>query len=263
MHTDSAPIARLAAKQEITEVLYRYCRGLDRMDRNARRHRLAPRRHRRLRPRLPGPADGFLDFVWPYHAQLAAHFAPGLQRADRTRRRGGNSGQRGLCVGVAAHAPADGLVTDLFHRGRYVDRWSRRAGIWAIDHRAYVGDLYREVAHSAEATVSPSGRRDETDPSYECSADTTQRFWRTGADRCVAGAFPGQVREIPRRSGAFSGRRTRRPMSAGAVHLSVRADLGGVVPTQRSPGMSCDASVVAAAPDATGEPVRSPAPSPP
>ena len=38
-----------------------------------------------------------------------------------------------------------GHVVDIVGRGRYVDRWSRRDGRWAIDHRRYVDDLTNVV----------------------------------------------------------------------------------------------------------------------
>jgi hypothetical protein len=65
-------------------------------------------------------------------------------------------------------APVDAVITDQFHRGRYVDRWSRRNGVWAIDHRIYVGDIRHEVKSPAPEKPGPSmgGRRDTTDPSY-------------------------------------------------------------------------------------------------
>ncbi|WP_217562613.1 nuclear transport factor 2 family protein [Streptomyces sp. GbtcB6] len=166
MHTDSASIARLAAQQEITEVLYWYCRGLDRMDRALADTVWHPDGTADYGPDYRGPAAGFLDFVWPYHAQLAGHshlVSNALIEVDDAA--GTAASETYVSVWLRTR-PADGLVTDLFHRGRYVDRWSRRAGVWAIDHRAYVGDLYREVTLPAEATAPPSGRRNDTDPSY-------------------------------------------------------------------------------------------------
>lgn len=62
--------------------------------------------------------------------------------------------------------PVDGVVTDYYHRGRYVDRWSLRAGVWAIDHRPYLGDLYREEVRSVSGDVELTGRRNTTDQSY-------------------------------------------------------------------------------------------------
>ena len=65
--------------------------------------------------------------------------------------------------------PQDGKTTDFVARGRYLDRWSRRSGTWAIDHRQYVDDV-TEVHEFSVAEVgdgsAPVGRRDQDDPSY-------------------------------------------------------------------------------------------------
>ncbi|MER5787305.1 nuclear transport factor 2 family protein [Streptomyces sp. NPDC001980] len=171
----TTPITRLAAKQEITEVLYRYCRGLDRMDRALADTVWHPDGTADYGPSYRGSAAGFLDFVWPYHAQLAAHshlVSNALVEVDEA---AGTAASEAYVSVWLRTRPADGHVTDLFHRGRYVDRWSRRAGVWAIDHRVYVGDLYREVTHATEAAEAPSGRRDDTDPSYEVFRSHTAR----------------------------------------------------------------------------------------
>ena len=48
---------------------------------------------------------------------------------------------------------------------RYIDRWSRREGRWALDHRLTVRDFdeIREVVPMKEHEI---GRRDRSDPSY-------------------------------------------------------------------------------------------------
>jgi len=51
-------------------------------------------------------------------------------------------------------------------KGRYVDRWSRRDGRWAIDHRIYIQDF--DEMHEVAATLTEGwGRRDRQDSSYE------------------------------------------------------------------------------------------------
>ncbi|MEU4654811.1 nuclear transport factor 2 family protein [Streptomyces sp. NPDC023723] len=167
MRTDSTAIARLTAIQEITEVLHRYCRGLDRMDRAVADTVWHSDGTADYGPDYRGSATGFLDFVWEYHAQLAGHshlVSNVLVELDDTA--GTAASETYVSVWLRTR-PVDGIVTDLFHRGRYVDRWSRRAGVWAIDHRVYAGDLYREVAQPATAGTEFSGTRNTTDPSYD------------------------------------------------------------------------------------------------
>lgn len=59
---------------------------------------------------------------------------------------------------------AQGVSAERFV-GRYLDRWSRREGRWAIDHRVWVldfGELDRPVA----TPMAGDGARDRSDPSY-------------------------------------------------------------------------------------------------
>ena len=63
--------------------------------------------------------------------------------------------------------PHEGGVTDIESRGRYLDRWSRRDGRWAIEHRQYVDDIMHTVAVPDDAAAAiTSGHRDRDDPSY-------------------------------------------------------------------------------------------------
>ena len=50
--------------------------------------------------------------------------------------------------------------------GRYLDRWSRRDGHWAIDRRVYLHD-FDEVREIKETALPGVGRRDREDPSYQ------------------------------------------------------------------------------------------------
>jgi hypothetical protein len=62
-----------------------------------------------------------------------------------------------------------GTVTEHLWRGRYLDRWSKREGRWAIDHRQVIFDSYTPHDFPADrlngAPVALS-RRDAEDPSY-------------------------------------------------------------------------------------------------
>ena len=54
-------------------------------------------------------------------------------------------------------------------RGRYLDRWSLRAGVWAIDHRHYLDDfqaLYDMPLTALTDGSQSTGRRGPDDPSY-------------------------------------------------------------------------------------------------
>jgi hypothetical protein len=58
-----------------------------------------------------------------------------------------------------------GAVRQISIWGRYIDRWSRRDGVWGLDHRTVIRDFdeIREVTPMAD---HQRGRRDRDDPSY-------------------------------------------------------------------------------------------------
>lgn len=167
--TDSL-VAELAAKQAITEVLHRYCRGLDRMDRAMAESVWHADGTADYGPMFNGTGRGFVEWVWAAHAGFARHshmVANPLIEVDPA---AGTAASETYVSVWLRTAPHDGVVTDIHGRGRYVDRWSRRDGVWAIDHRRYVDDL--QDVRSAPASAindgsTATGRRDRTDPSYE------------------------------------------------------------------------------------------------
>ncbi|QTH21123.1 nuclear transport factor 2 family protein [Rhizorhabdus wittichii] len=59
----------------------------------------------------------------------------------------------------------DGVRRQATVLGRHLDRWSCRAGRWAVDHRHFVCDL-DEVHDLAEERLRSWGHRDRDDPSY-------------------------------------------------------------------------------------------------
>ena len=102
-----------------------------------------------------------------------------------------------------------GEIIQLVAVGRYVDRWSRRDGIWAIDHRHFVDDpVYTTVRPApADAAEEESARNaGKRDPRQSADGGTA-RIRRT---RCwdANRGWPGSSRPGP---------------------LGVRRPLGGVV----------------------------------
>mgnify|MGYP000965608350 CR=1 FL=1 len=61
---------------------------------------------------------------------------------------------------------ATGEPMNSHYRGRYLDRWSKREGRWAIDHRWAVND-FRWRTVNRNASVGPRVFRDHDDPYYD------------------------------------------------------------------------------------------------
>lgn len=151
-------------RQDIYDCIMRYCRGVDRLDRDILLSAYHPDGiddH----GEYVGPVEGFADYVFNLH---------------------GNAQQRTLhhvtnhhCVieGDTAHAETYFLFYGLntvaplyaLASGRYLDRFEKRAGHWAIAERICVVDIRNDVwaptGHEGDELYMPS-RRDRTDPSY-------------------------------------------------------------------------------------------------
>ena len=159
----------LAAKQEITEVIYRYCRALDRMDRALASTIWHADGTADYGPTMyQGTGAGFLDWVWPAHESMLGHshqIANVLIEVD-----GDRAGSEAYVTATLWGALEPGTLTTIVSRGRYVDRWSCRDGVWAIDHRCFAEDLTVTTAlpdaGPPGADASPA-RRDRSDPSYD------------------------------------------------------------------------------------------------
>jgi hypothetical protein len=163
-------VAELVAKQAITEVIYGYCRGLDRMDRELARRTWHDDGTADYGPMFQGTGVEFVDWVWTAHEAFAAHshqVTNVLIQVDVGAERAVSESY----VTVALRLPPDdGNMADIVGRGRYLDRWSRRDGRWAVDHRQYVDDfqaLYPVAVTEITDMAAATGRRGPEDPSYE------------------------------------------------------------------------------------------------
>ncbi len=164
--TDTA-VETLLAKQAITEVLFRYCRALDRMDRTLALSVWHPGSTADYGPLFAGSGAEFVDWVWAAHAGVAAHshqITNVLIDVD------GDRATSEAYVTVALRTkPEGGSIADIVDRGRYLDQWSWRKGVWAIDRRTFVEDfqaVYPVALTEATDGSQATGRRGPTDPSY-------------------------------------------------------------------------------------------------
>jgi hypothetical protein len=169
----------IEAKLAITEVLYRYCRALDRMDRDLADAVWHPGGTADYGPTFRGPASGLLDVMWAGHAKLLGHshqVTNVLIEVD-----GERAASEAYVTGILWDLTETGTLAQLVAVGRYLDRWSRRDGRWAIDHRQFVYDAVFTPAPADPAAPTASvlsqlaaqrdpretaGRRDGGDPSY-------------------------------------------------------------------------------------------------
>lgn len=136
----SADIEEAIAKLAITDVLHRYARGMDRMDKAMTLscwHADGTDDHA---PLYSGSAEGFLEWLWPVHAamEVTRHVVTNIIiEVD-----GDRAGSESYWT-VTLRIPHEGQSYDIISQGRYIDTWERIDGRWAIRHRQSVADWNR------------------------------------------------------------------------------------------------------------------------
>lgn len=160
---------RIESRQAIHALLLRYCRGVDRLDRDmilSVYHPDALDDHGSFK----GSPTAFVDWVMSNHRDKilsCTHFlANSLVIFD------GDDVAHGESYVIAVHRHLrDGALHDLMGAGRYIDRFERREGRWGLASRVVIGDWDRldpvdgQLAGPLTEALA-QGRRDPGDPSY-------------------------------------------------------------------------------------------------
>lgn len=165
-----ATLERLLAKEEISEALLAYARGVDQVDLDLIRsvfHSGAIADYGRM---FQGSAEEFAAFIGEVHPPMETH-THHLSNIYITVD-GDRAGSEAY-VNVRARMRGDeGEATDLTYFGRYVDTWERREGIWRIAHRRYLHSQ-DEMWPVRRELYPVSGTRGSADPSYAVLATSS------------------------------------------------------------------------------------------
>lgn len=169
---DIAPgeLQALLDRQAIVDKLGRYCRAIDRLDRELGRSVFHSDGRVDLGAAVyQGDARGAIDFI------IASH--------SRTLRSSHQLGSATIAFDAARdtagsetyfHSATRLLINDKPIQvrvwGRYLDQWSKRDGEWAIDHRRTVFD-FDETADVTGTMGTADVARDRSDPSYSVLRD--------------------------------------------------------------------------------------------
>ncbi len=160
-------------KARIYEVLCGYCRGLDRMDKAlayATWHKEGTALYHDI---YDGSGRGFVDWVWEAHAGMERH---SHQIGNHLIVVDGDTASSETYVTVALWTLPDseGIQQEIVGRGRYLDRWSKQQGNWAIDHREHILDM-QTVHELSRGYINQVSARDSSDPSYAFLAGGSHR----------------------------------------------------------------------------------------
>lgn len=166
-------LSQLLDKQAITELIYTYCRAVDRLD--------VPLGHSIWHEDgyadyganyYQGPGRGVIDTICQHHLGLLSHshqVSNVLIRLD-----GDNAGSESYVTGTM-RMQRDGATYQIGVWGRYCDRWQKRDGQWGLLHRVVVFDHQEMRPVEDMPGHGLPAARDRSDPSYAVLAGKMEK----------------------------------------------------------------------------------------
>jgi hypothetical protein len=152
----------VADKLAIRDVLSRYCRGLDRMDKEMTFSVFSPECRANYHGMYEGSAQGFIDWAWDVHAGMERH---SHQITNVLIELDGNHAVSEAYVTVALWTLGPD-TRELTCRGRYLDRWEKHEGSWRVVEREHVLDMQTENGVPQTDAPNPQSSRDQNDASF-------------------------------------------------------------------------------------------------
>ena len=161
--TDSELLRLVSDRQQITDVIYCYCRAMDRID--------AEQGYSIWHDDAvvdygadvyQGSGRGFIDHFNAVHSHLLHHTH---QVTNIIIELDGDRAASEAYVTGTLRMKRDDKLMQITAWSRYVDQWSRREGRWAIDKRVAVMD-FDEIREVTSMNKLSQASRDRTDPSY-------------------------------------------------------------------------------------------------
>ena len=153
----------LADARAITDLIYRYCRSVDRLD--------IPLGHSIWHEDgiadygetvYQGNGRGVIDHICAQHLRTLHH---SHQVSNIIIELDGDRAGSESYVTASLRVMRGEQLKQMTVWGRYIDRWSRRDGRWGLDKRISIRD-FDEVRDVVAMGNHDIGRRDRSDPSY-------------------------------------------------------------------------------------------------
>jgi ketosteroid isomerase-like protein len=155
-------LARLIDERDIVRQLHNYCRAVDRCDLALGLGVYHDDATVDYGTMFQGTGHEVIRYIIASHAYLRNH----LHRITNiiVEVDGDRAGSE-TYVDARFRLTQEGAEMEMFTRGRYVDRWEKRDGRWAIAQRTYVHEMDGRRPAGEEA-YAVAGIRDDGDPSY-------------------------------------------------------------------------------------------------
>lgn len=164
---DEKLLREVKDRLDIEQMLYRYCRAMDRIDHQLGYSVFAKDAIADYGPMFQGTGHGFIDWVCEGHKAFESH---SHQLANPTIRVTGDVAASETYVTVALRQKAGEGKVEFTGKGRYIDKWARQGDGWVITHRIFVQD-FDEIRPVAQEGYPGWGKRDRDDPSYAVLGD--------------------------------------------------------------------------------------------
>jgi hypothetical protein len=167
--TEEGAVQLLLARQAITELIYRYCRAVDRLD--------IPLGHSIWHADgvadygakvYQGPGRGVIDHICAQHRHTLGH---SHQVSNILIEIDGDRASSESYVTATLRIMRAGQLKQISVWGRYIDQWSRREGRWGLDQRLSIQD-FDEIRDVTAMNQHSVGTRDRGDPSYSALGDS-------------------------------------------------------------------------------------------
>ncbi|HSW11865.1 MAG TPA: nuclear transport factor 2 family protein [Solimonas sp.] len=160
---DSDILRAVADRQAITDLIYRYCRAVDRLDIPLGHSVWHEDGHADYGETVyRGNGRGVIDHICAQHRHTLHHshqVSNILIELD-----GDRAGSESYVTATLRMGRGD-EIRQMTIWGRYVDQWSRRNGRWGLDRRVSIRD-FDELREVTTVYEDDTGRRGRTDPSY-------------------------------------------------------------------------------------------------
>jgi hypothetical protein len=166
---DPSTLQQLADRQVITELIYRYCRSVDRLD--------IPLGHSIWHEDAiadygeafyQGDGRGVIDLICAQHLHTLHH---SHQVSNIIIDLQGDRASSESYVTASLRVRRGEQLQHMTVWSRYIDHWSRRMGRWGLDKRIAIRDFdeIRDVVAMSDYRVT---RRDRSDPSYAALSES-------------------------------------------------------------------------------------------
>jgi hypothetical protein len=160
------PSSAVSDRLAITDLIYRYCRSVDRLDVALGHSIWHDDGIADYGSIYQGSGKGVIDLICAQHRQTLHH---SHQVTNILIELAGDRSGSESYVTANLRIQQGPQLRQISVWGRYIDSWSRREGRWGLDKRIAIRD-FDEMRDVVEMSRHDVGKRDPLDPSYRVFA---------------------------------------------------------------------------------------------